>query len=92
VIIPKEMVSRYCDILVPGVSVMEIRIKNITPEEVIGEYRDGEEVHIGHPSIVAWWPDPKRDRQSMKAKQAAKNRKEKKEKDEEKEEEVPDEE
>lgn len=91
-IIPKEMVSRYCDILVPGVSVMEIRLKNITPEEVIGEYRDGEEVRRMAYVIIAWWPDPKRDRQSMKAKQAAKNRKEKKEKDEEKEEEVPDEE
>jgi hypothetical protein len=65
--LPKEMEGRYANLLMEGISVQEVKIQKITPEEVICTYGDNEEVHIATEFLRAWWPDPKRDRSHKKA-------------------------
>jgi hypothetical protein len=55
--IPKEMVGRYMSILLPGIPTVEIKIASITTDEIVGIYQDGEEIHIAHDKILAWWLD-----------------------------------
>ena len=77
-IIPKEMIGRHASILLPGISTIEVKIKSIEADEIIGIYADDSEVHINHLAINVWWPDPKRDVARVKAlKAAAKRTKEK---------------
>ena len=53
--IPKEMEGRRLDILVQGLPVMEIKVSKISDDEIIGEYNDGEEVHVSHNAVRVWW-------------------------------------
>lgn len=73
--IPREMENRYASVLLHGIATIEIKIRRITDDEVIGEYDDGEEVHINQSMICAYWPDPAREERKKKAKIAAAKRK-----------------
>lgn len=59
--IPKDMVGRRLDILVPGITTIEIKITSITEDEVVGTYADGEECHVNHRAINVWWPATRRE-------------------------------
>ena len=80
-IIPKDMVGRYCNILLPGISTQEIRIKSIADDEIVGIYMDEDEVHIDPKAIYVWWPDPRRDAARVKAMKAAAKRAKEKERE-----------
>ena len=73
--INKEMEGRFCNILMEGIAVQEIKIKKILPDEIIAEYTDKEEVHIDPGYVRASWPDPKRDISAVNARKAASKRK-----------------
>jgi hypothetical protein len=57
--IPKDMEGRRLDILVQGLPTIEIKVAKINDDEIIGEYADGEEVHVSHNAVRVWWV-PKR--------------------------------
>ena len=66
------MKDRYCSILLQGIPVVELKVKTVTDDEVIGVYGDGEEIHINQSAIVAYWPDQAKD---MKARKRADKKK-----------------
>ena len=72
--IPKELEGHFCNILIEGVSVQEVKIKKILSDEIIAEYSDAAEVHIEPEYVRAWWPDPKRDISAVNARKAASKR------------------
>ena len=72
--ITKEMENRFASILLHGIATIEIKIKKVSDDEVIGEYDDGEEIHINQDMICAYWPDPARERRKERAKNAAAKR------------------
>lgn len=53
--IPKEMEGRRLDILVAGISTLEVKVTKITETEIIAEHDDGEEVHIDPEAVRVWW-------------------------------------
>lgn len=69
--IPKEMVNRYCSILVQGIATLELKISSVTDEEIVGVHDDGEEVHIAQKWVMVWWPDPKREHSKKLARERA---------------------
>jgi hypothetical protein len=71
-LIPKSMEGRYCAFLLQGVSTQEIKVSYVLPDEIVGIYSTGDEVHISPYHIVAWWPDIKRDNLSARGKKGAK--------------------
>ena len=60
------MKDRYCSILLRGIPVIEIKAKEVTDDEVIGDYADGSEVHINQSAILAYWPDQAKDMKARK--------------------------
>lgn len=74
-LIPKEMEGRYCTFLLQGIPACEVKVKKILPDEIVATYQDEEEVHISPVHLVAWWPDPKRERSAISRKNAAVKRK-----------------
>ena len=64
--IGKDMEGRYCSILLQGIPVVEIKVKGITDDKIIGEYGDGEEVHINQSAVLAYWPDQAKDLKARK--------------------------
>ena len=75
---PKDLVGHYATILVHGVSAFEIKITEVTDEEVQGTYSDGEEVHIRQEAILVYWPDKARALRERKMSKRAKEQWEKK--------------
>jgi hypothetical protein len=53
--IPKDMEGRRLDILVQGITTIEIKVSKITDDEIIGEYKDGEEAHVSQSAVRVWW-------------------------------------
>jgi len=53
--INKEMEGRRLDILVQGISTLEVKVTQITDNEIIAEHEDGEEVHIDPEAVRVWW-------------------------------------
>jgi len=53
--IPKEMVGRRVDVLISGISTLELKITTITDTEIIATHADGEEIHVEHDAIKVWW-------------------------------------
>ena len=72
--ITKEMENRFASILLHGIATIEIKIKKVSDDEVIGEYDDGEEIHINQAMICAYWPDTARERRKERAKNTAAKR------------------
>ena len=70
--VPKDMENRFASILLHGIAT--IKIRKVSDDEVIGEYDDGEEIHINQAMICAYWPDPARERRKERAKNAAAKR------------------
>lgn len=64
--IGKDMEGRYCSILLQGIPVIEIKVKSVTDDEILGDYGDGEEVWINNAMILAYWPDKAKDLQARK--------------------------
>lgn len=76
--VPKEMEGRKLCILLAGVPTQEVKVTKINDDEIIGEYSDGEEIHVSHNKIMAWWITK---RQPMSKEARAKLMKAKKPKD-----------
>lgn len=74
--IGKELEEHYCSILLPGIPVVEVKVTKVTEEEVVGEYYDGEIIHIRQEAILAYWPDEAKALAAAKRAEAAKRRKE----------------
>ena len=55
--LPKDLIGHYATILVHGISSIEIKITSVDADEVVGQYSDGEEVHIRQDAILVYWPD-----------------------------------
>ena len=72
--IPKELEGHFCNILLEGIAVQELKIQKVLPDEIIAEYADKVEVHIEPGYVRAWWPDPKRDISAVNARKAASKR------------------
>ena len=53
--LPKETEGRYLVLLLEGIPAVEIKITSIAPDEIIGTYVDGEELHCSHEHLRAWW-------------------------------------
>ena len=64
--IPDNMKDRYCSILLQGIPVVEIKVKEVNNEEVIGEYDDETLIRINQAFILAYWPDLAKDLRARK--------------------------
>ena len=53
--LPKELEGRRLHLLLSGISSMELKISKITSDEIIGEYEDGEEIHVDPEGLRAYW-------------------------------------
>ena len=58
--LPKDLIGHYATILVHGISSIEIKITSVDADEVVGQYSDGEEVHIRQEAILVYWPNKAR--------------------------------
>ena len=80
--LPKDLIGHYATILVHGIAAFEIKITEITEEEVQGTYSDGEEVHIRQEAILVYWPNKARaTKEKERSERMKKIRARKKEKD-----------
>ena len=73
--IPPEMKGRYASILLQGIPVVEIKITEVTADEVVGEYTDTSRIHINQSMIVAYWPDEAREHKARMARERAARKK-----------------
>lgn len=69
--LPQEMEGRRACILLDGISTIEVKILQITEEELIATYSDGEEVHIATEYLRAWWPKAGRRRKGKTKKDSS---------------------
>ena len=72
--IEQEMKDRYCSILLQGIPVVEIKVTEVTDDEVIGKYDDETLIRINHSFIMAYWPDKAKDLRERKRMEAKKKK------------------
>jgi len=70
--IPKEMIGRRINILIPGLPVYEVKVTATEPTETVAIYQNDEEIHIDTEAIKAWWPVNRKERDPEKTKEAVK--------------------
>jgi len=51
----KELIGRNMSFLIRGIPTVDIKVQEITDEEVVGTYPDGEEIHLSTDVIVGYW-------------------------------------
>ena len=64
--IGKDMEGRYCSILLQGIPVVEVKVKKVEEDFVIGEYDDNTDICINHAMVLAYWPDKAKDMKARK--------------------------
>lgn len=64
--IGKDMEGRYCSVLLQGIPVVEVKIRTVTDDHIIGEYADNTDVVINHAFVLAYWPDKAKDLKTRK--------------------------
>ena len=64
--IGKDMEGRYCSILLQGILVVEVKIRTVTDDHIIGENADNTDVVINHDFVLAYWPDKAKDLKTRK--------------------------
>lgn len=64
--IGKDMEGRYCSILLQGIPVVEVKIRTVTDDYIIGEYADNTDIVINHAFVLAYWPDKAKDLKTRK--------------------------